>query len=128
MKKTFLTHNQVCTSKERLKIPKIGFTRLSINARVPQVDAEGRVFYKSQKTIIDNREKFKLLRVTDFGMSNLIAVGADKNLSHVSMSPDSFTAIANMERTISSIESNANKVQPSAPTTDNNIVEPSNNE
>lgn len=121
MRKKFLTHNERCASHELHLCDKSKFTPVTINSRVAVVDAEGRVTYKSEKIILDNREKFKHLRVTDFGMSNLIAVGADKNLSLVSMLPDKFTSISEMEKAISHME---NSFSPSPALSENpsNII------
>lgn len=68
----------------------------------------GRVCSQIIKRLVE-KNRYKAFKVSDFSMENLQAIGADKNLKTLSISPDSHSAITSVEKSIIAIAQSEKK-------------------
>ena len=64
----------------------------------------GRVYKKLKKVSITRAEEMRPYKVSDFSLDNLVAIGA--SLQNVQLSSSPHTAVTDMVKTLSSLESN----------------------
>lgn len=62
-----------------------------------------RIFFKTELKPLDNKSQMSKYRVSDFSIENLSAIGKLDSLTPVKLAGDKFTAIANMEKQLSSM-------------------------
>lgn len=99
-----LSHYEIlhtpCKIKIDIEIPPV--TRL---ARVEVVNENtGRVYHKLKKVTTTRADEMRPYKVSDFSLDNLISIGASLQNVHLVSSP--YSAVTDMVRTLSSLESN----------------------